>query len=561
MRNNITKGSKYTMGNQMQEIQMGNIESGETARESHTRLALHFEQTPVGVIEWDTELNVVRWNPSAEKIFGYKKDDAIGKNGMDLIVPDSTRNVVTQIWQQLIQAKGGTRSTNENIRRDGKIILCDWYNTPLVNEEGCVIGISSLVADITKRENAQKIQKALYQISEAAHTIEDIDQLYEEIHKIVSRLMKADNFYIALYDDDKDEISFPYFVDEFDSPPEPCKLGRGLTDYVLRTGQDMLIDAEEDLALRRQGVTDLVGPSAKIWLGVTLNLDGKAIGVIVVQDYENENAYGEEEKQLLTYVSEQIASAIKRKIDEKELKRYSDELKELNASKDKFFSIVAHDLRSPFHGLLGLSNLLKNDFDLLSTEEVKEYINEIQSSTSDLFNLIENLLDWSRIQTGNMPFEPKELDCGRLVLGVESILRYSANLKSIKIDNKIDLGIKIYADELMIRSLFHNLLSNAIKFTPNNGTINLSYEKSNEDKVKFSVKDSGIGIESENIEKLFKIDENFSTLGTNKEKGTGLGLPICKEIVEQHGSTLNVESKKGEGTCFSFSLNQASKNQ
>ena len=519
------------------------------------RQKLHFEQTPLGVIEWDRRFRVIRWNPSAERIFGYTKDEAIGKTAAELIVPDSVKDLVNTIWSDLISSKGGTRSTNENVRKDGKIILCDWYNTPLVNDNGVVIGVSSLVDDITEKEKSQKIQLALYQISQSVHTIEDINQLYGEIHRIVGGLMKADNFYIALYDEKNSMISFPYFVDEYDSPPKPCKLGRGLTDYVLKTGKDMLVDAELDLKLRKEGVTDLVGPATEIWLGVTLKIKNKPIGVIVVQDYNDKTTYAEEEKQILTYVSEQIASAIRKKMDEDELKRYSKELKELNASKDRFFSIIAHDLRSPFHGLLGLTNILNYDLNNLSAEEIKNYLKEVHVSTSNLYSLIENLLDWGRIQTGKLPFNPKAVNAYLVVDEVIEILSNSAKLKSISIKNDLTKRTIVYADEDLLRSLFQNLISNAIKFTKSGGSVNLYSEKTEDDKLIFTIADNGVGMSAEKISTLFKIDQNTSSPGTNKEAGTGIGLLLCKEIVEKHNCKILVKSKVGEGSRFIFTMN------
>ncbi|MBT8381367.1 MAG: GAF domain-containing sensor histidine kinase, partial [Ignavibacteria bacterium] len=429
---------------------------------------------------------------------------------------------------------------------------------PLVNENGNVIGVSSFVEDITENVKAQKIQSALYQISELVQTIDDINQLYEKIHQIVSKLMKADNFYIALYDEENEIISFPYFVDEFDSPPEPCKLGKGLTEYVIKTGQNMLVDADLDLKLRKQGVTDLIGPPSEIWLGVSLKVKNKPIGVIVVQDYNDGSTYGEEEKQLLTYVSEQIASAINKKKDEAALKKYSEELKELNANKDKFFSILAHDLRSPFHGLQGLASILKTEFEKLSKEEINAYINEIDSATSNLFNLIENLLDWSRIQTGKFDFSLKQFSIDQLINDIKIALKHSAGLKAIVIKSEFtDENLMVEADEAMIRSLMHNLLSNAIKFTPKNGKIEIYYDIANGEFIEIFIRDSGVGISKYNIPKLFRIDESYSTPGTNKEKGTGLGLLLCREIVEKHGSQLKVESELGNGSCFSFKLKLA----
>ena len=520
------------------------------------RQKLHFEQTPLGVIEWDRGFRVIRWNPSAERIFGYSRNEAIGKTAVELIVPDSVKDLVNKIWADLISTKGGNRSTNENVRKDGKIILCDWYNTPLVNDDGVVIGVSSLVDDITEREKSQKIQSALYQISQSVHTIEDINHLYKEIHRIVGGLMKADNFYIALFDEKSNMISFPYFVDEYDSQPGPCKLGRGLTDYVLKTGKDMLVDSELDLKLRTEGVTDLVGPATEIWLGVTLKIKNKPIGVIVVQDYNDKTIYAEEEKQILTYVSEQIASAIRKKMDEDELKRYSKELKELNASKDRFFSIIAHDLRSPFHGLLGLTNILNYDINNLTPQEIKNYLKEVHISTSNLYSLIENLLDWGRIQTGKLPFDPKAVNAYLVVDEVIEILGNTTKLKSITIKNDLTKRTIVYADEDLLRSLFQNLLSNAIKFTESGGTVRIYSEKTDEDKLLFNIADNGVGISEEKISTLFKIDQNISSLGTNKEVGTGLGLLLCKEIVEKHNCKIDVKSKVGEGSCFSFTMNR-----
>ncbi len=522
------------------------------------RLKLHFDQTPLGIIEWDKDFTVIRWNPAAEKIFGYSAEEATGIKGNDLLLAENAKETIEQVWHELLNREGGTRSTNLNITKEGKQILCDWYNTPLINDNGEVIGVSSLVNDITQQDKTQKIQRALYKISESVNTINDINELYEEIHQIIAGLMKADNFYIALYDESTQLISFPYFVDECDSKPEPRKLGRGLTEYILRSGQDMLIDAQKDLELRAMGETDLMGQPAEIWLGVSLIVKKKTIGVIVVQDYNDKVTYGEEEKQVLIYVSEQIASAISKKKDEDELKRYSEELHELNKSKDKFFSIIAHDLRSPFYGLMGLTDILKSEYEDLRPDETKAYLDELYSSTSNLYTLIENLLEWSRIQSGKMTFQPEVIDFKELLEEVISVLHQTAQLKSISIDKFITDCFMIYGDRAMIRSLMQNLISNAIKFTHKGGSIYISCSKINDEKVEVKVIDSGVGINEDKISKLFRIDENISSIGTNKEKGTGLGLLLCKEIVEKHGSAIKVSSEIGKGSCFSFTLKLSS---
>ena len=298
----------------------------------------------------------------------------------------------------------------------------------------------------------------------------------------------------------------------------------------------------------------MIGEPAEIWLGISLKIMNKTIGVIVVQDYYDKTTYGEAEKQVLIYVSEQIAMAISKKKDEDELKKYSEELQELNKSKDKFFSIIAHDLKSPFYGLLGLTNIIKSEYEQMPPEETRAYLNELYSSTSNLYTLIENLLEWSRIQSGSVTFQPEEIDFKKLMEEVISVLHQTAQLKSISMENCINDCKIIYGDRAMIRSLLQNLISNAIKFTHKGGSINISCIKINDEKVVVKVEDTGVGISKDNISKLFRIDENTSSPGTNKEKGTGLGLLLCREIVEMHGSTINVTSEIGKGTCFSFAL-------
>ena len=550
--------SKFdSVQNKEQDLEKSDL-NGNIPINDQLRLKLHFDQTPLGIIEWDKDFKVIRWNPAAEKMFGYTQEEASGRKGIDLLVPKNAKESIEKVWLQLLNGKGGTRSTNMNITKDGKQILCDWYNTPLINDNGEVIGVSSLVNDITQQDKSSKIQRALYKISESVNTINDINELYEKIHHIVAGLMKAENFFIALYDESTDLISFPYFVDECDEKPEPGKLGRGLTDYILRSGQDMLIDAKKDVELREKGETDLIGQPAEIWLGVSLKIKNKTIGVIVLQDYHDKSTYGEEEKQVLIYVSEQIAMAISKKKDEDELKRYSEELQELNKSKDKFFSIIAHDLRSPFYGLLGLTNIIKSEYEELQLDETKAYLDELYSSTSNLYTLIENLLEWSRIQSGSMTFQPEGIDFKELMEEVISVLNQTAQLKSISIINDINNCLMIHGDRAMIRSLMQNLISNAIKFTHDGGSINISCSKINDEKVEVKVKDTGVGISNDKISKLFRIDENTSSPGTNKEKGTGLGLLLCSEIVEMHESTINVSSEIGKGTYFSFALKLSS---
>ena len=229
------------------------------------------------------------------------------------------------------------------------------------------------------------------------------------------------------------------------------------------------------------------------------------------------------------------------------------EMELLNKQKDKFFSIIAHDLRSPFSGMLGFTEILIDDYTELSEDEKKFYIQGIYSSLKDLLTLIDNLLTWSRVQLNRVDFDPKEIFLRKIVDSVFSSQRIAANNKQIKLESEISADIKAYADADMIETVIRNLVSNAIKFTNIEGTIKVN-AIDGRDFVKVEIQDNGVGMKPEIANNLFEIDSHASTKGTKGEKGTGLGLIICKEFLEKHGGTISVESEIGKGTTISFNL-------
>lgn len=237
----------------------------------------------------------------------------------------------------------------------------------------------------------------------------------------------------------------------------------------------------------------------------------------------------------------------------RQLSKSESELRKTNASKDKFFSIIAHDLKGPFNGLLGLSEFLANEIDSLSLEEISSFAGDINKSAGKLFNLLENLLDWSRMQTEGNLSNPSHIVLHKKVRDIMTLLRKNAETKSICISAHIDENITVYADQNMLHSILQNLVTNSIKFTNPGGEIVIS-AKDYSTIVEISVSDNGIGMDEIILNKLFKIDENISISGTNMEKGTGLGLILCKEFVEKNGGRIWVESKPGQGTMFTFTL-------
>ncbi|MGE5498543.1 MAG: PAS domain S-box protein, partial [Syntrophothermus sp.] len=556
-----------------------------TERKENEAILAKFKQA----VEWSNEAILITdpdglityVNPAFTELYGYSCEEVVGKVTPRILKSGfHTPEQYTHLWN-LLKQKQPVQGEMVNKTKDGRLVPIEASASSILNESGNIIGYLGIQKDISDRKGSEKVNNALYKISEAVNTTSDLDMLYSKLHEIIKDLMPADNFYIAVYDQINELLSFPYFVDEFDPPQESKKVGKGLTEYVLRTGQGALINEEQDLALRDLGEVEIIGTPSKIWLGVPLKVMDKITGVMVVQDYENPDAYGEEEKEILTFVSEQIASAIYKKTVEQELLEYTtdlqthrylleqrtEELTELNkqleksekelqeslSEKDRFFSIIAHDLKSPFNGLMGFTNLLMQDFEQFSTGEVKNFIVHINTSVKNIYNLIENLLDWSRIQTGRMEFNPEALSLPGQVKPVFSLLKNNAITKGIKLEQRINKDIAVFADEKMLHCVLQNLISNAIKFTNPDGKITIAATKE-DGHVKVSVTDTGVGIHPASLDKLFKIDSNLSTEGTAHEKGTGLGLILCKEFIEKNGGSISVDSKLNKGTTFTFTL-------
>lgn len=543
----------------------------------------------------------------------------------------------------------------------------------------------AVIRNISERKKEEKINNALYKISEAVHDSNNLNELYELIHKILGELIPVENFYIAEYDELTDTISFPFFVDEIDQPPAPQKKAKGLTEYVLNTGKPLLAPPEIFNELEAKGEVVSVGEPSIDWLGVPLVVGSKTIGVLAIQSYNESIRFGKNELSILQFVSSQIANAIERKRAETQLKeseeqirllldstaeaifatdvngicfmanqacakilgyseaeffigknmhylihhsypdcsiypiescrilltikndanlhnedevfwksdgsklqieywahpilknnkvigavvtfidiserikaqqkihKYNEELKSLNASKDKFFSVVAHDLRSPFHGLLGLSEIMVDEFDSLDKPDIKSFMINIHKTIKNVYKLIENLLEWSRLQSGKMSFSPAKLNFSQLVENVQQVLVGVSSLKGITILNNVKKNIFVSADEKMITSVLQNLITNSIKFSNPNSEIEVTAELS-EQFIKVSIRDNGIGMDEDMISKLFTLDNSITTPGTAQEKGTGLGLILCHEMIEKHNGKIWAESKKGFGTTFHFTL-------
>lgn len=238
------------------------------------------------------------------------------------------------------------------------------------------------------------------------------------------------------------------------------------------------------------------------------------------------------------------------------IKEQNVELKKLNATKDKFFTIVSHDLKNPLGAFLNFSELLILDYKNITDDDKYDHLKLMYKTAKNMNGLLENLLNWSKSQSRQMSFSPRKKDMNDIISRSIGLLLSHSKSKNITIDNMVQEGSMVVCDENMISSVVRNLLHNAIKFTKKGGLISINSEISDYS-IKFSIKDSGIGIPNKDIEKIFKIDEQYTQKGTTKESGTGLGLILCKDFLEKHESELIISTKVKVGTTMSFHLKKS----
>jgi signal transduction histidine kinase len=236
-----------------------------------------------------------------------------------------------------------------------------------------------------------------------------------------------------------------------------------------------------------------------------------------------------------------------------ELEEANEKLKETNNTKDKLFSVIAHDLRGPFTTLLGFSSLLKENVKQYDTRQIETMLTHINSAARNAFALLENLLTWARAQNKQLDFDPQNLDIHKIIWDISDIMKSMAEIKDITINTLSKEGCTILADENMLKTILRNLISNAIKFTHPGGKIAISAIQTNEE-TRISVSDNGVGMTDEIKKSLFSLHTDAPSLGTANEKGTGLGLIISKEFAEKHGGRIEVESSPGYGSVFSLTL-------
>ena len=498
----------------------------------------------------DNSGKITFMNEKGLTLLGYKEHEIVGKQVTDFIKESKNDQLVD-------------KDDNDNIldmsviTKTGEERIINWHKREDRDEQGKIILALYSGLDITPRVKQQRVQHIILEILEESNTEANLQEFYNFIHSSIKKLMPADNFYISLYDKESDTLTFPYFIDQIDTEAPPKKFGNGLTEFVIRTGKPALINRKMDEKFVKEGKVELIGSPSAIWLGIPLKILDNTIGALVVQDYQNESTYTEKEKEILEVISYPISRAIERKKVEEERNLMIAELREINSSKDKLFSLISHDLRSPFNSLLGFADILTNEYDSLTQEEIKEYLNVINESARSLYGMTTNLLQFSRFQMGTFEFSPVELSMKKTIQKSLRMLKGNILKKQLNLLTDIDNDALILADEDMLNSVIQNLVSNAIKFTKKGGDIRIYtqivpfFNKPHQ--IEVHIEDTGIGISRNDLQKVFKVHMR-SIPGTEKEYGSGLGLLLVKEFVEKNNGHIKVKSKLNEGTSFIFSF-------
>jgi PAS domain S-box-containing protein len=485
-----------------------------TSEERHRLLADNASD-----VIWTMDMNgrYTYVSPSVEKLRGYTAAEVMQQSIEESLTPESAAIAQSKLMEsfEAMQAGQPFQEFHGELEQhcvDGSTIWTDVTASAMFNLESEFIGILGVTRNIADRK---RVDKALKENEEKYRTLLELapDAFFQEDPQ--GNFITVNDKAIELTGYSRKELLSMNMSDMFQAKilnEEPLRYD------LLKLGDTVITERE---IIRKNGQT------------IHVEMNSKAMQDGTYQCFMRD-------------ISE-------RKRAEEALKASEARLRELNATKDKFFSIIAHDLRNPFNSIIGFSNLLERQIQEKDYEGIGRYATIIQNSSQQAMDLLMNLMEWSRLQVGRMEFNPETIEIVALIKQVTEISNDAAQQKSITIYTELPPFATVFADKAMVGTILRNLISNAIKFTHPGGKIVVSAEqKPNE--LMVTVSDNGLGIKKEAIEKLFRIEESYSTIGTKNEKGTGLGLILCKEFVEKHRGKIWAESELGKGSTFYFTI-------
>ncbi|MFO7447278.1 MAG: PAS domain S-box protein [Ignavibacteriaceae bacterium] len=488
-----------------------------------------FESSQDGIaVECDRKIIIA--NESFADIFNYPHDSLVGKEVLDLVSNTDTLRVAEYL--KIVEQKKHVPGRLECLgrRMDGSNFHLEISVASFESEKKVYIVL--ITRDITERKRSQQaIRESEERYRNITENIDDFLYTYERIGM---------GFRPTFYTSSVEKVT-----------------GYTQTDFLSDSKLALKIVHPDDFTIVKKKLKTLMRSRIQLSEEFEFRIINKHGNIVWVRNKINLSR-SSEGKPLRIYGL--VSDITLRKKAEEELSKSTDNLVKLNETKDKFISIISHDLRTPFTSILGFTDLLLSD-EGLSEEEKKQYVKFIRESSNSMLALVNSLLDWTRLQTGRIRFEPEKTDIRGIVENSINSMSGAAFQKNIQIDCELEDELPVFVDKNLITQVFNNLISNAIKFTKQGGNIIINAVPSARIRFyEFSVKDNGVGIKSENLGNLFRVETKFTSEGTAGEKGSGLGLSLVREIIEKHGGEIWVESEYGIGTEFKFLLPVASAN-
>jgi PAS domain S-box-containing protein len=472
----------------------------------------------------DTDLKIIASNPANTRDSGVKSaEQLLGRTDLEIYGDfEHVRQYMEDDRKALALKKGETLVNDQVfVYPSGKKIHSLVKKFPVYDEKNHLIAVASISRDVTDFKN----------------TLEELYKSEENYRLLINNQGEG----IGMVDPSDTFLFANPAAEEIFGVPGGKLVGRSLFDFVDEDGKKTIGEQTER---RKTGNKDTYEMEIRQAGG-----DKKRILITATPQYEDEEFKG-------TFAV--FRDVTDWRLTEENLRKSENELREANAAKDKFFSIIAHDLKNPFNSILGLTDMLVDDPSHYSKEETLTIIKMINEASKQAHNLLENLLNWSRAQTGQISIEPDILDIHKISEEVLGLYEGSASEKNLELLNRIKPGTTAYGDANMVASILRNLISNGIKFTRPKGKVTLS-TKGSRNSLDIQVADNGIGMPADMVSKLFLIEENNTRSGTANEEGTGLGLVLCMEFAEMNGGTILVNSKPEKGSTFSLRLPRVAK--
>ncbi len=456
-----------------------------------------------------------RLNPTWENLLGFKLEELIGREFIDFIHPDDIESTLKEFSEEL-DGKNVYNFINRYKSKDGSYKWLEWHGRAAPDKNSAF----AIARDISE----SKLTK----------------ELLWERERILQAISTAARDSIIMIDQDGHITYWNEAAIKMFGYSEQEVIGKNL--HNLLAPQHYLNDYHHGFEIfRSSGEGNALNKSIEVY---AIHKNGHEfpieLSLSALNVRGNWHAIG-----IIHDISE-------RKIAENALKESESRLRELNSTKDTFFSIIAHDLKSPMSSFIGLTKVLAEGIFEMNLKEIQKLLLILNDLAVNLYDMLENLLEWSRMQRGLIIFNPTEIILSGKINNILLLVSGSASAKEIEINIDVPPELKVIADERMLESTLRNFLSNAIKFTKKGGMITLSAHQTIDKSVLFSIKDTGIGMEQEMIDKLFRLGEDVGRRGTENEQTNGLGLFLCKEFIEKHGGKIWVESEEGNGSTFFF---------